>query len=363
MTTLPGRPNKWIARLLLVRGALADVVRRASGGTWSGAGPAAVQTWPNCSPDRDAQPEGLAGAGAGAGHRGTGTRSDTANRAGRMPRRVLRVTPGLPLRGLLTALLALPLLGLPSLAGTASAGSQWLVDPTGDSASPATDIITYGGNMTGGPHDGELRSTSVLVGVGMAGRITHPFTALRILIDTNRDGSADYVASDSVLRPTSPARGYCGAQTDARTARTYTMIDLSFPAHCLGFPDSIRIRAVVGADAAPSPCSWSPEIRIAFVPGGGVPDAAPRRLAVAVTPAAIVAGHTPRVWVGGLPCERVDLYARTSPATSFRLVRSGTTNSAGLASWLIRPGAQTELYAMTPHKARRSATATLLVRR
>lgn len=74
------------------------------------------------------------------------------------------------------------------------------------------------------------------------------------------------------------------------------------------------------------------------------PAAAPA-LEIALQPKKIVRGQTSRVWVAGHPGERVNLYAFTSPSTTYRLVRTGVTNNIGLISWPVRPGNFTRLYA------------------
>lgn len=95
------------------------------------------------------------------------------------------------------------------------------------------------------------------------------------------------------------------------------------------------------------------------------PPATAPRLSIALSSKDIRAGQTSRVWVAGVPGERVVLHAFTSPSSTYRVVRTGTVNAAGLVSWPVRPGSHTRLYASPESHPdeRASAWTVLSVRR
>lgn len=112
-------------------------------------------------------------------------------------------------------------------------------------------------------------------------------------------------------------------------------------------------------------------IRFSVAPAAGSATTAPRpaatapRLKIALQPQVMMVGQTSRVWVAAAPGETVRLYAFTSPSSTYRLVRTGVANGAGMVSWVVRPGANTRLYAAPGGgpSARNSPSIVLSVRR
>jgi hypothetical protein len=175
------------------------------------------------------------------------------------------------MRRLLPALLSLPLLALPALAGTAAAENRAFADARGDAERPANDIVSYSVNYT---------PDRVAIVVTFAAPNTDELDLLHE-VDVNGDGTNDfYVSSDAVYRQRT-FEDTCSSDL-VQLNRTGTAAGISFPASCVGTPAALRVQVyastgVAGYDYAPSSDTWSPSVRRGATATGGTPPAAGTR--------------------------------------------------------------------------------------
>lgn len=171
------------------------------------------------------------------------------------------------MRRLLPALLALPLLALPTLTGAASAENRAFADARGDAERPANDIVSYSVDY------GQDR---IAIVINFAAPNIDDLSLFH-RVDVNGDGTSDFiVSSDAVVRE----RDFeipC-SQDVVQFNRTGAAAGVSFPASCVGAPGALRVRVSastgsLGSDDAPSYETWSPSVRRGAVAGGGTPPA------------------------------------------------------------------------------------------
>lgn len=239
------------------------------------------------------------------------------------------------MRRVLTALLvgaawtSSTLLGAPASAETRNFSAA-----RGTSDSASTDVVFY--RVTTTP-------TRTSISYAFAAPNTAQLSSI-VFVDTDGDGQENYEIFDTgtVFHPdfTEACR--------AATSREGAGVTFTLRTSCLGSPTSLRVRIYASNgrsfDFVPGVDAWSPLVRQST--GASAPAPVPEpRLDIALSPPAIARGESSRVWVAALPGEKVVLYAHTAPSTTYRLVRTGTTNAAGLASWPVRPVAGTRLYA------------------
>lgn len=149
-----------------------------------------------------------------------------------------------------TAALLLPL----ALVTPASADNRVFAGVRGDADRPANDIVSYSVNYT---------ADQVAIVVNFAAPNTDELDMLHE-IDVNGDGTEDYsvFSSGSVYRSGSNGGTAC---ENARLNRTGTAAGLSFPASCIGSPNSLRVQVYastgsVGYDFEPDGGTWSPAV-------------------------------------------------------------------------------------------------------
>jgi len=175
------------------------------------------------------------------------------------------------MRRLLPALLALPLLTLPALSGTAAAENRAFTDARGDAERPANDIVSYSVNYT---------PDRVAIVVNFAAANTDELSLIHD-VDVNGDGTDDFVVSDTSVYGARDYETKC-SDDDIKLNRTGIAAGISFPASCVGSPAALRVQVYastgsLGSDYAPSYESWSPSVRRGATTDGGTPPTAGTR--------------------------------------------------------------------------------------
>ena len=174
------------------------------------------------------------------------------------------------MRRLLPALLALPLLALPTLSGAAAAENRAFADARGDAERPANDIVSYSVDYT---------QERLAIVVSFAAPNTDELDLLHE-VDVDGDGTNDFVVSSTGVYRERGFETTCSEEV-VRLNRTGIAAGISFPASCVGSPAALRVQvwASTGgaSDYAPSYDTWSPSVRRGATAGAGAPPAGATR--------------------------------------------------------------------------------------
>ena len=149
------------------------------------------------------------------------------------------------------ALLTAPLLVLPTLTGTASAGVATFTDPRGDADSPIADITAL--TVDADPDRVVVLTAFAAPNDQGLSHITE--------IDTNADGTADLEVSSSGTVYDPDFNEVC----EATITRPGGGLSVTVPTSCLGNPTTVRVNQFVstgeaGADFAPGLDTFTPAV-------------------------------------------------------------------------------------------------------
>lgn len=110
-------------------------------------------------------------------------------------------------------------------------------------------------------------------------------------------------------------------------------------------PQPSQSSASPGASPTGAPCASGPP---ATPSSGGTPSGAPTAcltLTITLSRTDITPTQPVTVTARGTPGTEVELYAYSRPSTTYRVVRSGSTDGSGTATFSVTPGTNTRLYA------------------